>query len=55
MRRSFASNYRGKIEMPLLINITGHSEETTFLSYIGTPQNKNALAELFMKQSGVIW
>ena len=26
MRRSFASNYYGKIETPLLMNITGHSK-----------------------------
>jgi integrase len=45
MRRSFASNYYGKIETPLLMNITGHSKESTFLSYIGTHQNKDALVE----------
>ncbi|MDC1400433.1 tyrosine-type recombinase/integrase [Polaribacter sp.] len=55
MRRSFASNYYGKIEMPLLMNITGHSKESNFLSYIGTHQNKDALADLFMQQAGVIW
>ena len=55
MRRSFASNYYGKIETPLLMNITGHSKESTFLTYIGTHQNKDALADLFMQQSGVIW
>ena len=51
MRRSFASNYYGKIETPLLMNITGHSKESTFLTYIGTHQNKDALADLFMKQA----
>jgi integrase len=55
MRRSFASNYYGKIETPLLMNITGHSKESTFLIYIGTHQNKDALADLFMQQAGVIW
>jgi len=55
MRRSFASNYYGKIETPLLMNITGHSKESTFLTYIGTYQNKDALADLFMQQAGVIW
>ena len=55
MRRSFASNYYGKIETPLLMNITGHSKESTFLTYIGTHQNKDALADLFMHQAGVIW
>jgi integrase len=55
MRRSFATNYFGKIETPLLMNITGHSKESTFLTYIGTHQNKDALADLFMQQAGVIW
>jgi len=55
MRRSFASNYYGKIETPLLMNITGHTKESTFLTYIGTHQNKDALADLFMQQAGVIW
>jgi integrase len=34
MRRSFASNYYGKIETPLLMNITGHSKESTFLTTV---------------------
>jgi integrase len=55
MRRSFASNYYGKIETPLLLNITGHSKEITFLPYIGTHQNKDALADVCMQQAGVIW
>jgi len=55
MRRSFASNYYGKIETPLLMNITEHSKESTFLTYIGTHQNKDALADLFIQQAGVIW
>ena len=55
MRRSFASNYYGKIETPLLMNITGHSKERTFLTYIGTHQNKDALADVCMQQAGVIW
>ena len=54
-RRSFATNYFGKIETPLLMNITGHTKESTFLSYIGTVQNKDALADLFIEQSNVIW
>ena len=48
MRRSFASNYYGKIETPLLMNITGNSKESTFLTYIVTHQNKDALADLFI-------
>ena len=55
MRRSFASNYYGKIETPLLMNITGRSKESTFLTYIGTHQNKDVLADLFMQQAGIIW
>ena len=55
MRRSFATNYYGKIETPLLMNITGHTKESTFLTYIGTHQNKDALADLFMQKAGVIW
>jgi integrase len=55
MRRSFASNYYGKIETRLLMNITGHTKESTFLTYIGTHQNKDTLADLFMQQAGVIW
>jgi hypothetical protein len=55
MRCSFASNYFGKIETPLLLNITGHSKESNFLTYIGTHQNKDALADLCMQQAGVIW
>jgi integrase len=55
MRRSFASNYYGKIETPLLMNITGHSKERTFLTYIGKHQNKDALAALCMQQARVIW
>jgi len=55
MRRSFASNYYGRIETPLLMNITGHTKESTFLTYIGTHQNKDALADLFMQKSSVIW
>jgi len=49
MRRSFASNYYRKIET-LLMNIIGHSKESTFLAYIGTNQNKDALADLFMEK-----
>ena len=49
LRRSFATNYFGKIETPILMQITGHSKETTFLSYIGENVNKDAYADAFMK------
>lgn len=54
MRRSFATNYYGKIETPLLMNITGHTNESTFLTYIGTNQNKDALADLFIQKLSAI-
>ena len=49
LRRSFATNYFGKIETPILMQITGHSKETTFLRYIGQNANKDAYADAFMK------
>ncbi len=51
LRRSFATNYFGKIETPILMQITGHSKESTFLSYIGTQVNKDTYADAFMKDS----
>ena len=41
-RRSFGSNYYGKIATPLLKNITGHSTEQMFLQYIGKTSNDTA-------------
>ena len=54
MRRSFASNYYDEIETSLLINTTGHSEESIFLTYIGSHKNKDALADFFMEKADVI-
>ena len=51
LRRSFATNYFGKVETPILMSITGHSKETTFLSYIGANPNKDALADAFMMRA----
>ena len=48
LRRSFATNYFGKIETPILMQITGHSKESTFLSYIGSQVNKDTYADAFM-------
>lgn len=45
-RRSFASNYYGKIGTPLLIEITGHGSEKMFLKYIGQSRKIAALAAL---------
>jgi hypothetical protein len=50
MRRSFATNYFGKIETPILMEITGHSRESTFLSYIGENPNRDAVADVFMER-----
>ena len=50
MRRSLATNYFGKIETPILMEITGHSRESTFLSYIGENPNKDAVADVFMER-----
>ncbi|WP_425076191.1 phage integrase SAM-like domain-containing protein [Psychroserpens sp. S379A] len=44
-RRSFATNYYGKIPTTLLINVTGHSTESMFLNYIGK-SNKDLALEL---------
>jgi integrase len=54
LRRSFASNYFGKIETPILMQITGHSKESTFLSYIGTQVNKDTYADAFMKVAATL-
>lgn len=43
-RRSYATNYYGKIPTPLLISATGHSSETQFLRYVGKKGTHNAMA-----------
>lgn len=48
-RRSFASNYYKKMPTPILINITGHSKESLFLTYINKREDKDENANLFMK------
>jgi len=42
-RRSFASNFYGKIPTSLLINATGHSTEQMFLVYIGKSNSDKAI------------
>lgn len=44
-RRSFASNFYGKIPTPLLMDATGHSTEQMFNKYIN-PINKNRVLSL---------
>ena len=53
LRRSFATNYFGKIPTPILMQITGHSKETTFLSYIGGQVNKDAYADAFIRAAAI--
>ena len=48
-RRSFATNYYKKIPTPILINITGHSKESLFLTYINKREDKDTNADLFKK------
>lgn len=42
-RRSFATNYYGRIPTSLLISATGHSTEKMFLHYIGKSQTDKAI------------
>ena len=42
-RRSFATNYYGKINTALLISATGHASEEQFLRYVGKTGTQNAL------------
>jgi integrase len=51
LRRSFATNYFGKIPTPILMEITGHKKESTFQIYIGVTQNKDTIADAFMEQA----
>ena len=41
-RRSFATNFYGRIPTPYLINATGHSTEEMFLRYIGKASSESA-------------
>ncbi len=54
LRRSFATNYFGKIETPLLMHITGHTKETTFLKYVGKTQSRDSYADAFMEKARFI-
>ena len=52
LRRTFASNTYGKMPTPLIMSITGHSIEKTFLNYIGKTSIDYAqqIAEYYVKQ-----
>lgn len=47
-RRSFATNYYKKIPTTILMDITGHTKESTFLAYINKPKDKDENARLFL-------
>jgi integrase len=49
-RRSFATNYYKKIATPVLMGITGHTRESTFLIYINKQLDKDDNARLFAMQ-----
>ena len=51
LRRSFATNYYGKVQTPILMRITGHKKESTFLEYIGEKFNQDHYADLFLSQT----
>lgn len=50
LRGSFANNYYSKVETPILMRITGHKKESTFLEYIGENFNRDHYADLFIQQ-----
>lgn len=52
MRRSFSTNYYGKIPTPLIMKITGHSRESLLLKYIGKSEYDSALEFLSYFESG---
>lgn len=43
-RRSFATNFYGKIPTPLLMHATGHSSEQVFLKYINPTDNEKLIS-----------
>ena len=49
LRRSFATNFFGKISTPVLMQMTGHSKESTFMTYIGRDPNRDSYADSFME------
>ena len=49
LRRSFATNYFDIVPTSILMNLTGHTKESTFLEYIGKSQNKDYYADAFIK------
>lgn len=54
LRRSFATNFYSKIPTPLLMSMTDHSRETTFLKYIGLEENRDSYANDFMRNVSLL-
>jgi integrase len=52
-RRSFATNYYKKIPTTVIMGITGHVKESTFLQYINKPKDRDENAKLFLKFSRI--
>ena len=48
LRRSFATNFYGKIETPIIMRMTGHSRENNFLRYIGKSEDLDYVADTFI-------
>lgn len=48
-RRSYATNYYIDIPTPIIMEITGHSKESTFLEYINKPIDKTRNANLMLE------
>ena len=53
LRRTFASNNYGTMPTPLIMSVTGHATEKTFLNYIGKTGIDHAqqIAEYYLKQT----
>ena len=49
LRRSFATNFFGKIPTPILMNMTAHAKESTFMGYIGRDPDRDSYADAYME------
>lgn len=50
LRRTFATNFYGKIETPIIMRMTGHSREHNFLRYIGKNEDLDYVADTFISK-----
>ena len=48
-RRSFATNYYKRIPTTVIMGMTGHVKESTFLQYINKSKDKDENAKLFFE------